>query len=56
MITDGEFRRDTYTDSFGMAAFEGMQRRTVSDENFQYTGRAGDKVDMHAVFVEGRLK
>jgi len=56
VITDGEFRRDTYTDSFGMAAFEGMQRRTVSDENFQYTGRAGDKVDMHAVFVEGRLK
>ena len=27
VITDGEFRRNAYTDSFGLAAFEGMARR-----------------------------
>lgn len=56
VITDGEFRRDTYTDSFGLAAFEGLQRRTVPDEKFRYTGHSGDKVDMHAVFVNGKLE
>ncbi len=56
VITDGEFRRDTYTDSFGLAAFEGLQRRTVSDENFRYTNHSGEQADMHAVFVEGKLE
>lgn len=56
VITDGEFRRDTYTDSFGLAAFEGLQRRTISDENFRYTNHSGEQADMHAVFVEGKLE
>ena len=56
VITDGEFRRNAYTDSFGLAAFEGMARREVPDENFKYTSTSGDSADWHGVFVDGKLE
>ena len=41
-VSDGEFRRHSYTDSFGVAVFGGLRTARSDDPDWRYTNRAGE--------------
>ena len=43
-LSDGEFRRHSYTDSFGAAVFAGLGTARTDDPNWRYTNQAGEDV------------
>ena len=54
-VSDGEFRRHSYTDSFGTAVFGGLKTARTDDPNWSYTDRAGAVSDANVSIVEDRL-
>ena len=54
-VTDGEFRRRSYTDSFGIAVFGGLKSVRTDDPNWRYTNQAGEISDANVSIVEDRL-
>ena len=54
-VTDGEFRRNSYTDSFGTAVFGALKTARTDDPNWRYTDRAGETSDANISVVEDRL-
>lgn len=54
-VTDGEFRRRSYTDSFGAAVFGGLRTARTDNPNWSYTNRAGETSDANVSVVEDRL-
>ncbi len=55
-VTDGEFRRASYTDSFGVAAFDGLRTVTTDDPDWQYTDHEGRTSSANMSIVDSRLE
>ena len=54
-VTDGEFRRHSYTDSFGVAVFRGLRTARSDDPNWRYTNQAGETSGANVSVVKDRL-
>ena len=54
-LSDGEFRRHSYTDSFGVAVFAGLGTARSDDPNWRYTNQAGETSDANVSVVADRL-
>ena len=55
-VTDGEFRRASYTDSFGVAAFDGLRTVPTSDPNWRYVDHDGRVTSANVSVVDKRLE
>jgi len=54
-ITDGEFRRHAYSDSFTVDVFDGVQISSTRDANWTYSDSAGQETEGRVPLVVGRL-
>ena len=54
-VSDGEFRRHSYTDSFGTAVFASLRTAPTDDPNWRYTNQAGETSGANVSVVEDRL-
>ena len=54
-VSDGEFRRHSYTDSFGVAVFGGLRTARSNDPNWRYTDHTGETSGANVSVVEDRL-
>ena len=54
-ITDGEFRRASYSDGFGRSAFPGLESLPSRDPQWRYTNAAGEASRANAAVVRERL-
>ncbi|MEE8334086.1 MAG: 5-methyltetrahydropteroyltriglutamate--homocysteine S-methyltransferase [Alphaproteobacteria bacterium] len=54
-ITDGEFRRHAYSDSFTTDVFEGVKIASTLDENWTYSNSAGGTTEGRVPVVTDRL-
>jgi 5-methyltetrahydropteroyltriglutamate--homocysteine methyltransferase len=55
-ITDGEFRRDTYSSSFTTDVFEGVKMGTTGDRSWSYANTRGTTVEGRLPLVVARLE
>ncbi len=55
-LTDGEFRRGTYSDSFTVDGFEGVSIGLTQDANWTYSDAQGRISDGRVPTVHGRLR
>lgn len=54
-VTDGEFRRNAYSDSFTVDAFKGVKIASTLDENWTYSDAAGGTTEGRVPVVTDRL-
>ncbi len=54
-VSDGEFRRHSYTDSFGTAVFASLGTARTDDPDWRYTNQSGETSDANVSVVEDRL-
>ena len=54
-ITDGEFRRHAYSDSFTVDVFDGVKISSTLDENWTYSDSGGEKTEGRVPVVVDRL-
>lgn len=54
-ITDGEYRRHAYSDSFTVDVFDGVQISSTRDANWTYSDSAGQETEGRVPVVVGRL-
>ena len=54
-VTDGEFRRHAYSDSFTVDVFDGVQISSTRDANWTYSDSAGQETEGRVPIVVDRL-
>ena len=54
-VSDGEFRRHSYTDSFGTAVFASLGTARTDDPDWRYTNQAGETSEANISVVADRL-